>query len=59
MATIERFYDTFQPDHYDVFLDINREKKTISGKTTITGNASDDQIAINQKGLNIKRIYTN
>lgn len=59
MATIERFYDTFQPDHYDVFLDINRENKTISGKTTITGNASDDQIAINQKGLDVKRVSTN
>lgn len=49
MAKLERFYNTFQPDHYDVFIDINRAKKTINGKTTITGNATDPQIAINQK----------
>ncbi len=27
MAKLERFYNTFQPDHYDVFIDINRAKK--------------------------------
>ena len=34
MAKLERFYNTFQPDHYDVFIDINRAKKIINGKTT-------------------------
>ena len=53
MAKLERFYNTFQPDHYDVFIDINRAKKTINGKTTITGNATDPQIAINQKNLQV------
>ena len=53
MAKLERFYNTFQPDHYDVFIDINRAKKTINGKTTIIGNATDPQIAINQKNLQV------
>ena len=56
MAKIERFYNTFQPDHYDVFIDINRAKKIINGKTTITGNANDPQIAINQKNLQVTSV---
>ena len=53
MSTIKRLYEKFQPSHYDVFIDINREKKTITGNTTITGNASDRQISVNQKFLTI------
>ena len=56
MAKLERFYNTFQPDHYDVFIDINRAKKIINGKTTITGNANDPQIAINQKNLQVTSV---
>lgn len=59
MAKIERFYNTFQPDHYDVYLDIDRGQKTISGTTTITGNAQSDNIAINQKGLTITSVQAN
>ena len=56
MSTIKRLYEKFQPSHYDVFIDINREKKTITGNTTITGNASDRQISVNQKFLTISAI---
>lgn len=59
MAELERFYNTFQPDHYDVFIDVNREEKTINGKTTITGNASTPKIAINQKNLQVTSIQSN
>ena len=58
MAKIERFYNTFQPDHYDVFVNIDRGNKTINGKTTITGNASVPNIAINQKALHITSVQT-
>lgn len=58
MAKIERFYSTFQPDHYDVFVNIDRGNKTINGKTTITGNASVPNIAINQKALHITSVQT-
>ena len=30
MAENTRLYDLVQPDHYDVYLDINRAKKTIA-----------------------------
>ncbi|MBB1079246.1 M1 family metallopeptidase [Limosilactobacillus sp. STM2_1] len=58
MAKIERFYNTFQPDHYDVYLDIDRKNKTINGKTTITGNASVPNIAVNQKGLHVTSVQS-
>lgn len=56
MAQIERFYNTFRPDHYDVYLDINRAQKTITGKTTITGSALTNEIAINQKFLDVTSV---
>lgn len=39
MAELLRFYNDFQPSHYDLYIDINRSKKTIVGKTTIVGEA--------------------
>ncbi|AVK99550.1 M1 family metallopeptidase [Pediococcus inopinatus] len=51
MTEFKRFYETFQPTHYDVYLDINRESKRFNGKTTITGEAKAQEIAIHQKGL--------
>lgn len=56
MAESKRLYNDFQPDHYDVYLDINREKKTINGVTTITGHAKQEQIALNQKYLSIEAV---
>ncbi|WEV43519.1 M1 family metallopeptidase [Lactobacillus sp. ESL0684] len=49
----KHFYETFQPDHYDLFIDIDREKKTITGTSTITGEAVEETIFINQKFMNI------
>ncbi|WP_427910973.1 M1 family metallopeptidase [Pediococcus parvulus] len=51
MAEITHFYETFQPTHYDVYLDINRATKEIAGKTSITGEAKTQTVAIHQKGL--------
>ena len=56
MTEITRFYDTFQPEHYDVFLDINRQEKTITGKTTITGTAEQSEIAVHQKNLKVMAV---
>lgn len=56
MSTIKRLYEKFQPSHYDVFIDVNREKKTITGNTSITGNASERQISVNQKFLKISSV---
>lgn len=30
MAEVKRFYETFHPEHYDIYLDISREKEEIS-----------------------------
>ena len=56
MAKIERFYDTFQPEHYDVYVDVDRAKKIIVGETTITGTATQSEISVNQKYLVIDEV---
>ncbi|GEN94490.1 M1 family metallopeptidase [Pediococcus ethanolidurans] len=56
MAEITRFYETFQPTHYDVYLDINREAKQFTGKTSITGDAKSKQVSIHQKGLTVDAV---
>ncbi|WP_125712285.1 M1 family metallopeptidase [Companilactobacillus kedongensis] len=56
MTELTHFYQKFQPTHYDIYLDINRETKMISGKTTITGEAKVKNISIHQSGLTIKSV---
>ena len=56
MAENARLLDAFQPDHYDVYLDINRANKTITGTTTIEGHASQSVIQVNQKFLHIANV---
>jgi aminopeptidase N len=56
MAEITRFYDLFEPTHYQIFLDINRETKTITGKTVIDGDAKQAKMALHQKGLRIASV---
>nr|WP_281166086.1 M1 family metallopeptidase [Liquorilactobacillus sicerae] len=51
-----RFYDLFQPQHYDVYLAIDRQTKTITGTTEIIGQAGQTKIAINQKYLKVKSV---
>ncbi|MCT2909820.1 M1 family peptidase [Schleiferilactobacillus harbinensis] len=56
MAELKHFYETFQPKHYDVYIDIDREKKLISGKTTITGAAQAQEISVHQKYLKVSAV---
>ncbi|PWF99667.1 M1 family metallopeptidase [Levilactobacillus bambusae] len=56
MTESNHLYDAFQPDHYDLYIDINREKKLITGTSTIQGHASDQSIAISQKYLTVKNV---
>lgn len=51
-----RLKDRFTPAHYDLYLDINRQQKTISGRTTVTGEAHQQVISLNQKFLTIDRV---
>ncbi len=32
MQAVKHFIETFVPEHYDLFLDLNRADKTFSGK---------------------------
>lgn len=53
---LTHFYEKFQPSHYDIYLDINRENKQFSGTSTITGRATTQSISIHQKFLNIESV---
>lgn len=51
-----RFYEKFQPVHYDIYLDIDRAAKHFKGIATIKGNAVDTKIALHQKFLNVASV---
>lgn len=56
MTEVKRFYETFHPEHYDVYLDISREKKRFHGKTIVVGDAQEELVKLNQKYLKIKSV---
>lgn len=56
MADSTRFYEKFQPVHYDIYLNIDRAAKHFKGITTIKGNAVDTKIALHQKFLNVASV---
>ncbi|MCK8617838.1 M1 family metallopeptidase [Fructobacillus sp. M158] len=59
MASIERLYDFFQPEHYDLFIDVSREAKLIQGKTVVTGTAKRQSIALHQHDLTVSSVKVN
>lgn len=56
MVDSTRFYEKFQPVHYDIYLDIDRAAKHFKGITTIKGNAVDTKIVLHQKFLNVASV---
>ncbi|HIW71588.1 MAG TPA: M1 family metallopeptidase [Candidatus Levilactobacillus faecigallinarum] len=56
MTESTHFYQTFQPSHYGVYIDINRATKQISGTSTITGNALTETIAVHEKYMTIASV---
>lgn len=52
------FYTKFHPSNYNVYLNINRATKLISGKTTITGEALTTEISIHQKALKVTSVQS-
>ena len=56
MQAVAHFIDTFVPEHYDLFLDLNRSNKTFSGKVTINGEAKETRISLHQKDLTIETV---
>lgn len=59
MNTIKRFYKFFQPNHYQLFFDIDRKQKTIHGHTIIQGLARTETIFLHQKFLIIDELKVN
>ena len=51
MQAVAHFIDTFVPEHYDLFLDLNRSSKTFSGKVIISGEVKETRISPHQKDL--------
>ncbi|MBP2623104.1 M1 family metallopeptidase [Streptococcus oricebi] len=56
MQAVARFIDTFVPEHYDIFLDLNRKEKTFSGRVSLSGLAKDSKISLHQKDLTIQSV---
>lgn len=56
MTEVKRFYETFHPEHYDIYLDISREKKRFHGKTVVIGEAQEELVKLNQKYLKITSV---
>ncbi|MGG6837791.1 UNVERIFIED_CONTAM: M1 family metallopeptidase [Streptococcus canis] len=59
MKTVEHLIETFVPENYNIFLDINRQTKTFTGNVAINGEALDNHVAFHQKELDIKSILLN
>lgn len=49
MKTVEHLIETFVPENYNIFLDINRQTKTFTGNVAINGEALDNHVAFHQK----------
>ena len=56
MQAVKHFIETFVPEHYDLFLDLNRADKTFSGKVTITGEAKTSKISLHQKDWTVESV---
>ncbi len=56
MQTAKHFIEKFVPEHYDLFLNINRKEKIFSGTVTITGNALEKRIFLHQQDLTIESV---
>lgn len=53
---VKRLIDTFVPENYKIFLDIDRESKTFKGQVAIKGEALADVIYFHQKDLMITNV---
>lgn len=59
MTSSVHLVQQFQPEHYDIRLDISREAKKINGTVIVQGNASENQLLLNQKFLKILTVTEN
>lgn len=54
---MERFFDYFTPEHYDLDLTINDEKTRISGVVIIRGEAKAESVKLHAVRMEIKSIH--
>jgi aminopeptidase N len=59
MSEIKHLYEAFKPEHYQIFLDINRSSKRFEGRVTVTGEALVREVAFHQKDLAITAVEVN
>ena len=53
---VKRLIETFVPENYKIFLDIDRKTNKIKGQVAITGEAKDSVIAFHAKGLHFSKV---
>ncbi|WP_281829437.1 MULTISPECIES: M1 family metallopeptidase [Lactobacillus] len=53
---VKRVYETFHPEHYNLFIDVNRKNKKISGTSTVTGDAQEKTVLISQKFMKVSSV---
>ncbi|HUC89220.1 MAG TPA: M1 family metallopeptidase, partial [Patescibacteria group bacterium] len=56
MRKVQRLYEGFQPENYNLYIDPDRDSKKISGKITVTGlkkGRPSQRITFHQNGLKI------
>ena len=53
---VKRIYETFHPEHYDLFIDVNRGEKLITGTSKITGEAQATTVFVNEKYMTISAV---
>lgn len=57
MKKVKRLFEQFEPEHYDLYLEPDREKAGFSGRVIITGRKTgrpSHRISLHAKGLKIK-----
>ena len=53
---VKHLIDTFVPENYKIFLDIDRKTKTFKGQVAVTGEAKDVVVAFHTKGLHFNKV---
>ena len=53
---VKRFYETFHPDHYDLYIDVDRAARKFSGTSTIHGDIKEDTVLVHQKYMTISKV---
>lgn len=59
MAVVKQLADVFQPENYNLYFEIDRETKTIVGRTIITGEVSTTDVKLHQNKLHVKSVFVN